>query len=686
MWHLVLSAGVSLLIIGLMIKTVAAGLSGEERAGLLKAIGSVSIAGIAVYAAASLLQAFIRAARFRLLIRAAGEKAPGRVHTMLVTLVRNMTVDMLPSRLGELSYVALMNRGCRVSGQACVSSLSISFLFDLVALVFILTAALVPGIVDGAGSGRGLVGILAAVFVITAIIAVLIFAGLGFCCSLARRLFGAAPRIRIIAAAVHFMERLNEAIARTREERITLRLLGLSLGVRLAKYAGLYSLFLAVTTSAFPGLAAEPVWNVLYALVGAEAAGSLPIPAFMSFGTYEAGGTLAFTILGYPAAVSMVAVGAVHVFSQLVDYSLGGLGFIVFTFMTKPSGGTVPAAVEPGRKRFAAASALVLLLLGLAFAGWQYRKTKKLGSLEPPDAGEQVAVSADDAVVAERVIGRAEGFVVWSSNRNGNHDIYMMELPSRSIRQLTIHPNAEYFPRISPDGKKIVFSRCHMEWASQRNPRPWSVVIIDIASGVERELSRQGNTPVWTEDGQSVVFQRDASSVVKLDVESGREEVLFSPEADRYSSGMEMQTPSYSESLGKLAVTLRGAERGVAVWDRNGGRRGYADGCQIAWAPDGSYLYCVDKGGRQQNAIYKIEPASGERVKWIDLTGEYSHEYFPKVSNTGDYLVLGASTGGHEHDSADYEIFLWKIGDAPEEVMRLTYHTGNDCWPDIYLR
>ncbi len=35
--------------------------------------------------------------------------------------------------------------------------------------------------------------------------------------------------------------------------------------------------------------------------------------------------------------------------------------------------------------------------------------------------------------------------------------------------------------------------------------------------------------------------------------------------------------------------------------------------------------------------------------------------------------------------TADYEIFLWQVGTPAETASRLTYHTGNDNWPDVYL-
>ena len=48
--------------------------------------------------------------------------------------------------------------------------------------------------------------------------------------------------------------------------------------------------------------------------------------------------------------------------------------------------------------------------------------------------------------------------------------------------------------------------------------------------------------------------------------------------------------------------------------------------------------------------------------------------------------IWGAAAEGHEHDRADYEIFVWRVGTPWEGATRLTYHTGNDQWPDLWVR
>jgi hypothetical protein len=73
------------------------------------------------------------------------------------------------------------------------------------------------------------------------------------------------------------------------------------------------------------------------------------------------------------------------------------------------------------------------------------------------------------------------------------------------------------------------------------------------------------------------------------------------------------------------------------------------------------------------------------RQVFMDLPGSYSHEYFPRVSSDGRWLVWGAAARGHEHDRADYEIFVWQLDRPASEAVRLTHHPGNDQWPDIHV-
>jgi hypothetical protein len=106
--------------------------------------------------------------------------------------------------------------------------------------------------------------------------------------------------------------------------------------------------------------------------------------------------------------------------------------------------------------------------------------------------------------------------------------------------------------------------------------------------------------------------------------------------------------------------------------------------CHAVWAPDGRTLLWISSQGQGGTRVMYGRQDIDETVL-IDLPGDYSHEYFPRLTPDGQWLVWGASAEGHEHDRADYEMFAWKLGTPPEEALRLTYSPGNDQWPDLYL-
>ena len=76
---------------------------------------------------------------------------------------------------------------------------------------------------------------------------------------------------------------------------------------------------------------------------------------------------------------------------------------------------------------------------------------------------------------------------------------------------------------------------------------------------------------------------------------------------------------------------------------------------------------------------------SEDQLQFMDMPGRRSHEYFPQLSRDGKWLVWGITQRGHDHDIADYEIYLWEVGSPFEKAVRLTYNSGNDRWPDIFI-
>lgn len=675
--RVVLSFGVTAFLLSLLLKgslqTDAAMLPQ-----LIDLLAGVSLYCLFFYVAASIFRTLLRACRYRLIVKVTEKSPPSFFRFFLVTAARNMFVDMLPARLGELSYVAMLNRGYKVAGSVCLSSLLIGFIFDIIALGLLILCLVAVKLTEG-GEGLWLIPVLIILCCLVFSFYILFFPVMQACYRFLRpwRIFQTGPGKK----TVQFLAQLIEAFEQARQGKIAGRLLLLSLGIRLGKYAGLYALFTGVAAS-FPSLAYSVV-SAVTALISAEAATSLPVPSFMGFGSYEAGGTLAMVALGASKKASVVIMLALHILSQIVDYAFGGLALVVFFFTTattslKKSGG------EGKRFYLSMGGAAAVSIVGVLLFAWQLHGVKKLGSLRPPDAGKQVEAGRS---VLSTGVPVPQGFIVWSSNRNGNHDIFRFSFADNQITPLTTHQHTEYYPRISPDGKRVVFARSQVPWVSQRNQILWDVYVLDIKNKQEQLLARNGTYPTWSQDGQYIYFLRKERQVVQLGLESGKETVLMQVgEPGPFSDTVFFQTPAVHPVNGSAALTLRGGDRAVVTASTNGLVQRFGRGCQLNWSPDGDYLYKIDHGGRQQNAIYKLNPLTGISEQWFDSPKNYSHEYFPKVSNNGQFLVFGASRGGHEHDTADYEIYLWRIGSSWEQTMRITHHTGNDCWPDVFIQ
>jgi hypothetical protein len=338
---------------------------------------------------------------------------------------------------------------------------------------------------------------------------------------------------------------------------------------------------------------------------------------------------------------------------------------------------------RPRWRRWAIGMALLAVV---ALPTWHYRE-RLLFALFPAKAvGGPVTDTTGDEARRRNATRGLKGFIVWSSNRSGNHDILMLSFPDWTTTRLTTNPHTEYFPRVSPDGQWVAFARSQTPTASQREAEPWDVYAVHVATGREKLVARNGNMPTWSQDGRYIYFKRGTGQFVQRDFASGAETVLFEAGRGPIRSGVELHTPAYSAAHSAMAVTMRRGEWHTFIVGHDGSETIVGTGCQLNWAPDTGTLYWVGHGGKMRNQILRYDWTRKTAEPWLDLPEPFSNEYFPKLSADGTYLVLGASAGGHEHDLADYEIFLWRIGTPAKEAVRLTYHSGNDNWPDIYLR
>jgi hypothetical protein len=156
-----------------------------------------------------------------------------------------------------------------------------------------------------------------------------------------------------------------------------------------------------------------------------------------------------------------------------------------------------------------------------------------------------------------------------------------------------------------------------------------------------------------------------------------------------------VQEPQLSRDGHFLALTLAGAHRQVGIYNIK--KRVWtelAGGKQIEWAPDGASVYWVDAAGKDGGRIAREDVVAGlpgeddrdpANLLLVDLGGKRSRESFPRLSNDGKWLVFASAVGNLENDLEDYELFLWEVGTSKTSATRMTFHSANDRWPDVFI-
>ena len=310
------------------------------------------------------------------------------------------------------------------------------------------------------------------------------------------------------------------------------------------------------------------------------------------------------------------------------------------------------------------------------------------GSEEKPDEPSQQLM--------EEVGGQAKGTIVWSSSRLGNHDLFVMNTDGSNVHPITHGEPVDWFPRFSPDGGRILFTRSKKGWVFERDANTdgkWDIYTVTPDGKKETKIVDNASWGTWVSNDEIVYARGTAIARRKLGDEE--ETVLVDSTKVPELDGALLQQPEMSKDGRYLAITLRGSKRETGIWNvrkKTWTRTG--EGCQINWSPVGGEVYWVHPTGNGGSRVLHLPIKDGKAAKndedidaltLIDIPGRRSHEYFPQLSADGHWLVWAATQRGHDHDIADYEIYLWQVGTPPEKAARLTWHSGNDRWPDIFI-
>jgi len=298
-------------------------------------MSSLSLPPLLAYMALSLLTAFFRAWRYRILLR----PVPiGWGDMMIVTLVRNAFDDLLPARIGSLSYIWVLNDRLGKPFENAASSFVVAFIFDFLTLgPFVLLAVLAVG-----GGAAGLsTGVLIAAAVTFFLLSALIAWKIAFFVRLIRTIAFALMKVIRRAgrpAVARAFEKLDLTIAvleNKRERGFTPAIFLLSLGIRLGKYLSLFVLLYAVLRSRGVLWSELSFWKTVLGLTGAELTAALPVKGLAGFGTWESAWAAALQWMRVEPRLAILSGLGIHLVTNLFEYTLALSGLLCLALRRK---------------------------------------------------------------------------------------------------------------------------------------------------------------------------------------------------------------------------------------------------------------------------------------------------------------------------------------------------------------
>ncbi len=298
-------------------------------------LSKLYLPALLAYAAISLASTGLRALRYKWLLE---PRRIGWGPMLLVTLARNAFDDLLPARVGALSYIYFMNRNLGFSFESAASSFIVAFILDFLTLgPFVVLAALSIGF-GSAGVPTLLLFIAGAAFLLAMLIIVWklepllgilvgIFGRIIDRFGWGKKKFASISRVKLAAT----LDELREV----RKRGVYGRVLVLSVLIRIAKYAALYVLLFALLRSRGIGWAELSVGKIVLVITGAEMTSALPIKGLADFGTWESAWALAFRLMGFDASLAVLSGLGLHLITNLFEYSLGLAALLALTVVSR---------------------------------------------------------------------------------------------------------------------------------------------------------------------------------------------------------------------------------------------------------------------------------------------------------------------------------------------------------------
>ena len=272
------------------------------------------------------------------------------------------------------------------------------------------------------------------------------------------------------------------------------------------------------------------------------------------------------------------------------------------------------------------------------------------------------------------------GKIAFTSNRDGNDEIYLMNTDGTNQINLTNSPASDWYPDWSPDGEKIIFG----SYSDPNNPHDEDIWVIN-ADGSDRK--RLTDTPsgwsdfaAWSPDGTKIAFCSDRDGTQDIYIMnadgSGITRVTNDPEPDYYPDW----SPDGSKIVYLSVDPIDNCE--IYIVNVNGtNKTNLTNNPEIdgypSWSPDGTRIAFNRAFYHGQKEVANICVINPDGTNFVQLTQQLTiHEPLgggvPRWSPDGSKIVFQAE--------GEKGLDIYTMNADGTNRVNLTNSTGGDWY------
>ncbi len=293
------------------------------------------------------------------------------------------------------------------------------------------------------------------------------------------------------------------------------------------------------------------------------------------------------------------------------------------------------------------------------------------GSNQPPVTSTPLPTAAHPTPTQHDAVPSAAptentGMLAFTSERDGNMEIYLMDSTGAEVVRLTNNPAEDYWPTWSPDGAQIAF-------ASNRDG-DFEIYVVDAdGSNPQRLTTATGNDlePAWSPDSMQIAFmvhQNGRSDIYTMQTDGSQRQKLTENTRNNY-------LPKWSPDGTQIVfVSERDGNPEIYIMNADGGNQTRlthhpSEDSYPAWSSLGDRItFYSDRDGRRE--LYAID-IGGSNPR--PLTQDNAAVWVSDWSPDGGQIAFTTARDGNR------EIYLMDV--ATGSLQRLTNNNVLDGIP-----